>query len=47
MRYRSSLAFFAACAVFVAPIAFAAGSGGSGSSAPPSQSSYDPTVDYQ
>jgi tetratricopeptide (TPR) repeat protein len=47
MRYRSSLAFFAACAVFAAPIAFAAGSGGSGSSAPPSQSSYDPTVDYK
>ena len=47
MRYRSSLAIFAACAVFAAPIALAAGSGGGGSSAPPSQSSYDPTVDYQ
>lgn len=47
MRYRSSLAIFAACAVFAAPIAFAAGSGGGGSSAPPSQSSYDPTVDYK
>ena len=46
MRYRSSLAMLAACAVFAAPIAFAAGSGGSGS-APPSQSSYDPTVDYK
>ncbi|MCA0211153.1 MAG: tetratricopeptide repeat protein [Proteobacteria bacterium] len=30
-----------------APIALAAGSGGGGSSAPPSQSSYDPTVDYK
>lgn len=47
MRYRSSLAIFAACAVFAAPMTFAAGSGGGGSSAPPSQSSYDPTVDYQ
>ncbi len=47
MRYRSSLAMLAACAVFAAPIAFAAGSGGSGASAPPSQSSYDPTVDYK
>lgn len=47
MRYRSSLAIFAACAVFAAPIALAAGSGGGGSSAPPSQSSYDPTVDYK
>ncbi len=47
MRYRSSLAMLAACAVFAAPIAFAAGRGGSGSSAPPSQSSYDPTVDYK
>lgn len=47
MRYRSSLAIFAACAVFIAPIAFAAGGGGGGSSAPPSQSAYDPTVDYQ
>lgn len=47
MRYRSSLAVFAACAVFAAPIAFAAGGGGGGSSAPPSQSAYDPTVDYQ
>ena len=47
MRYRSSLAMLAACAVFAAPIALAAGSGGSGSSAPPSQSNYDPTVDYQ
>lgn len=47
MRYRFSLAIFAACAVFAAPIALAAGSGGGGSSAPPSQSSYDPTVDYK
>ncbi|QCB56493.1 tetratricopeptide repeat protein [Sphingopyxis sp. PAMC25046] len=47
MRYRSSLATLAACAAFAASIAFAAGSGGSGSSAPPSQSAYDPTVDYQ
>ena len=47
MRYRSSFATLAACAVFIAPIAFAAGSGGGGSSVPPSQSSYDPTVDYQ
>ncbi|GAO80152.1 MULTISPECIES: lipopolysaccharide assembly protein LapB [unclassified Sphingopyxis] len=47
MRYRSSFATLAACAVFIAPIAFAAGSGGGGSGAPPSQSSYDPTVDYQ
>jgi len=47
MRYRSSLAIFAACAVLAAPIALAAGSGGGGSSAPPSQSSYDPTVDYK
>ena len=45
MRYRSSLAMLAACAVFAAPIAFAAGR--SGSSAPPSQSSYDPTIDYK
>jgi len=47
MRYRSSLAILAACAVFSAPIALAAGGGGGGSSAPPSQSAYDPTVDYQ
>lgn len=47
MRYRSSFAMFAACVVFAAPAAIAAGSGGSGSSAPPSQSSYDPTVDYK
>jgi tetratricopeptide (TPR) repeat protein len=47
MRYRSSLSIAAACALFVAPIAFAAGSGGGGGSAPPSQSSYDPTVDYK
>jgi len=47
MRYRSLLAMLAACTMVVAPFAFAAGSGGSGASAPPSQSSYDPTVDYQ
>ncbi|AJA10605.1 hypothetical protein SKP52_18675 [Sphingopyxis fribergensis] len=47
MRHRSSLSVLAACAVFVAPLAFAAGGGGGGSSAPPSQSAYDPTVDYQ
>lgn len=47
MRYRSSLAILAACAVFAAPMAFAAGSGGGGGSAPPSQSAYDPTIDYQ
>lgn len=47
MRYRSSLAVLAACAMFAAPLAFAAGSGGSGASAPPSESRYDPTVDYQ
>lgn len=47
MRYRSSLATLAACAAFAASVAFAAGSGGSGSSAPPSQSAYDPTIDYQ
>ncbi|MGQ2936665.1 MAG: tetratricopeptide repeat protein [Sphingopyxis sp.] len=47
MRYRSSLSIAAACAIFVAPLAFAAGGGGGGGSAPPSQSSYDPTVDYK
>lgn len=47
MRYRSSLSVAAACAVFVAPLAFAAGGGGGGGSAPPSQSAYDPTVDYK
>lgn len=47
MRYRSSLAMLAACAIFATPLAFAAGSGGGGASAPPSQSSYDPTVDYK
>lgn len=47
MRYRSTLSILAACAVFVAPLAFAAGGGGGGSSAPPSQSAYDPTVDYK
>jgi tetratricopeptide (TPR) repeat protein len=49
MRYRSSLSIAAACAVFIAPLAFAAGGGGGGSSAPPSQSApaYDPTVDYK
>ncbi|MEI4506696.1 tetratricopeptide repeat protein [Sphingopyxis sp. CCNWLW253] len=47
MRYRSSLSIAAACALFVAPLAFAAGGGGGGGSAPPSQSSYDPTVDYK
>ncbi|MGH6633922.1 MAG: tetratricopeptide repeat protein, partial [Sphingopyxis sp.] len=47
MRYRSSLSIAAACAVFVTPLAFAAGGGGGGSSAPPSQSAYDPTVDYK
>lgn len=47
MRHRSSLSILAACAVFVAPLAFAAGGGGGGNSAPPSQSAYDPTVDYQ
>lgn len=47
MRHRSSLSILAACAVFVAPFAFAAGGGGGGNSAPPSQSAYDPTVDYQ
>lgn len=47
MRYRSSLSIAAACAIFVAPLSFAAGGGGGGVSAPPSQSSYDPTVDYK
>lgn len=47
MRHRSSLSILAACAVFVAPLAFAAGGGGGGSSAPPSQSAHDPTVDYK
>lgn len=47
MRCRSSLTIFAAWAVLAAPAAIAAGSGGSGSSAPPSQSAYDPTVDYK
>ncbi|WP_447932175.1 tetratricopeptide repeat protein [Sphingopyxis fribergensis] len=47
MRYRSSLSVAAACAIFVAPLAFAAGGGGGGGSAPPSQSAYDPTVDYK
>ena len=47
MRYRSSLSIAAACAIFVAPLAFAAGGGGGGGSAPPSQSSYDPTADYK
>ncbi len=46
MRYRSSLSIATACAIFVAPLAFAAG-GGEGGSAPPSQSAYDPTVDYK
>ena len=47
MRYRSSLSVAAACAIFVAPLAFAAGGGGGGGSAPPSQSAYDPMVDYK
>jgi tetratricopeptide (TPR) repeat protein len=47
MRNRSSLSIAAACAIFVAPLAFAAGGGGGGGSAPPSQSAYDPTVDYK
>jgi len=47
MRYRSSLSIATACAIFVAPLAFAAGGGGGGGSAPPSQSAYDPTVDYK
>lgn len=44
MRHRSSLSILAACAIFAAPLAFAAGGG---SSAPPSQSAYDPTEDYK
>lgn len=47
MRHHFSRSILAACAIFVAPLAFAAGGGGGGSSAPPSQSAYDPTVDYQ
>ena len=49
MRSISSLVLVAACAVFAAPLAFAAGSGGGGSGSMPSQSapSYDPTVDYK
>lgn len=49
MRCRSSLSILAACAVFAAPLAFAAGSGGSGSGSMPSQSapSYDPAVEYK
>ena len=47
MRHRFSLSILAACAVLATPPAFAAGSGGGGSSAPPSQSAYDPTVDYK
>lgn len=49
MHIRSSLSLLAAGALFAAPLAFAAGSGGSGSGSMPSQSApaYDPTVDYQ
>jgi len=49
MRTQTPLSIAAACAVFIAPLAFAAGGGGGGGSAPPSQSApaYDPTVDYQ
>ncbi len=47
MRYRSSFTMLTVYALFAAPIAIAAGSGGGGTGAPPSQSSYDPTVDYK
>jgi len=49
MRTRTPLTIAAACAVLIAPLAFAAGGGGGGGSAPPSQSApaYDPTVDYK
>ena len=45
--YRSSLLLLAACAALAAPLALAAGGGGGGGGAPPSQSIYDPTIDYQ
>lgn len=49
MHNRSSLSLLAVGALFAAPLAFAAGSGGTGSGSMPSQSApaYDPTADYQ